>query len=106
MLAENLSRKSWRRRFSHTVVLQRVPEIRDDVIARKAFEESFFESLAEQSCRGKGKRRRSSAASQLLCAVGIKDESTARTIQDELEESLTDPDWYDRSFAHMTRVSR
>ena len=104
MLTENLSRKSWRKRFSHTVVLQRVPEIWDDVIARKAFEESFFESLAELSY--KGKRRRSSAASQLLCAVGIKDESTAQKIQDKLEESLTDPDWYDRSFAHMTYVSR
>ena len=106
VLTENLSRKSWRSRFSHTVVLQRVPEIWDDIIARKAFEESFFESLAEQSCKGKGKRLRSSAASQLLCAVGIRDESTARTIQDKLEECLTDPDWYDRSFAHMTHVSR
>ena len=77
-----------------------------DVIARNAFEESFFESLAEQSSKGKGKRRRSSASSQLLCAVGIKDESTARTIQGKLEECLTDPDWYDRSFAHMARVSR
>ena len=106
VLTENLSRKSWCKRFSHTVVLQRVPEIWDDVIARKAFEESFFESLAEQSFKGKGKRRRSSAASQLLCAVGVKDESTAQTIQDKLEESLTDPDWYDRSFAHMTHLSR
>ena len=84
MLTENLSRKSWRKRFSHTVVLQRVPEIWDDVIARKAFEESFFESLAELSY--KGKRRRSSAASQLLCAVGIKDDRRPRRFKTSSRE--------------------
>lgn len=99
MLAENLDREAWRVRLSRAFVPQRVPEIWDDIVARKAFEESFFESLAEQSYKGKGKQSR--AAGQLLHAIGIKDEAKAKDIKCKLEESLTDPDWY-RRFVDMT----
>ena len=101
ILAENLDREAWRERVSWAFVSQRVPEILDDVVAREAFERSFFESLAEQSYKGKGKL---SAAGRLLCAIGIEDEAKAKDIRDKLEESLTDPDdpdWY-RRFADMT----
>ena len=84
---------------SRAFVSRRVPEIWDDVVARKAFEESFFESLAEQSYKGKGKRSR--AAGRLLGAIGIEDKANAKEIRGKLEESLIDPDWY-RRFADMT----
>ena len=100
MLAENLDRKAWRERLSRPFVSQRVPEIWDDVVAREAFEESFFESLAEQSRKGKGKRSR--AADRLLRAIGIKDEAKAKDTRDKLEESLIDPDWYRRDFERIT----
>ena len=70
MLAENLDRETWRVRLSRAFVSQWVPEIWDDVVAREAFEASFFESLAEQSRKGKGKQSR--AAGRLLCAIGSK----------------------------------
>ena len=92
LLAENLDRKAWRERLSRPIVSKRVPEIWDDVVAREAFEESFFESLAEQSLKGIGKRSR--ASDRLLGAIGIEDEAKATDIRDKLEESLTDPDWY------------
>lgn len=106
MLAENLDREVWRERVSRAFVSQRVPEIWDDVVAREAFEGSFFESLAEQSYKSKSKRSR--AAGQLLRAIGIEDEATAKDIRDKLKERLTDPDdpdWY-RRFADMTGASR
>ena len=99
MLAENLGREAWRVRLSRAFVSQRVPEIWDDIVAREAFEESFFESLAEQSRKGKGKRSR--AADQLLRAIGIEGEAKAKDIRDKLEESLIDPDWY-RDFARKS----
>ena len=103
VLAENLGRKAWRERLSRAFVSQRVPEIWDDVVAREAFEESFFESLAEQSRKGKGKGKgkRSRAADRLLRAIGIEDKAKAKDIRGKLEKSLTDPDWY-RDFADMT----
>ena len=100
MLAENLGREAWRARLSRPFVSQRVPEIWDNVVAREAFEDSFFESLAEQS--RKGRRSRSRAASRLLDAIGIKDETKAKNIRDQLEESLTDPKWYRRHFERIT----
>ena len=101
-LAENLGREAWRKRLSRPFVSQRVPEIWDDVVAREAFEESFFESLAEQSRKGRtGKGKRSRAAGQLLHAIGIEDEATAEEVRDKLKESLADSDWY-RRFVRMT----
>ena len=99
MLADNLDREAWRERVSRAFVSQHVPEIWDDVVAREAFYGSFFESLAEQSYKGKSKPSR--AAGRLLRAIGIEDEAKAKDIRDKLEESLTDPDWY-RCFADMT----
>ena len=53
MLAKNLDRETWRGRLSRAFVAQRVPEIWDVVVALEAFEGSFFESLAEQSRKGR-----------------------------------------------------
>ena len=97
-LAENLGRKAWRVRLSRPFVSQRVPEIWDDVVAREAFEESFFESLAEHSRKTKWSR----AVGRLLRAIGIEDEATADDIRDKLEESLSDPKWYRRHFERIT----
>ena len=79
-----------------------VPELWDDVVARQQFEDTFFESLAEQSY----KRKWPKAAKQLLKAVGICEETTPEEIRDALVEKLADPKWYDREFARSDTEDR
>ena len=95
-MTKNLKQESGRKRLSHPFVSTYVPELWDDVVARQQFEDTFFESLAEQSC----KHKKSKAARRLLKAVGIKRETTSEEIRKALETKLTDPDWYNREFAH------
>ena len=92
----NLNQEFWRKRFSHAFVSTHVPELWDDVVARREFEDTFFGSLAEQSY----KHKKSKAAKRLLEAIGIDCETTSKEIRKALEEKLTDPDWYSREFAH------
>ena len=93
---ESLNQESRRKRLSHAFVSMYVPEFWDDVDARQLFEDTFFGSLAERSHQ----RRWPKAAGQLLNAVGINYETTPEEIRKALEEKLTDPDWYNREFAH------
>ena len=93
---ESLNQESRRKRLSHAFVSMYVPEFWDDVDARQLFEDTFFGSLAERSHQ----RRWPKAAGQLLNAVGINNETTPEEIRKALEEKLTDPDWYNREFAH------
>ena len=99
-ITENLKQESWRKRLSHAFISTYVPEFGDDVVARQHFEDTFFESLAEQSY----KRNKHQAAKRLLEAVGIRDGTTPDEIREALEEKLTDPDWYNREFARYDRV--
>ena len=94
-ITENLQRESWRKRLSHAFISTYVPEFGDDVVARQHFEDTFFESLAEQSY----KRTKHLSAKRLLEAVGIRDGTTPDEIREALEERLADPDWYNRKFA-------
>ena len=95
-MTKNLKQESGRKRLSHPFVSTYVPELWDDVVARQQFEDTFFESLAEQSC----KHKKSKAAKRLLETIGIYCETTSEEIRKALEEKLTDPDWYNREFAH------
>lgn len=95
-ITENLQRESWRKRFSHAFISTYVPEFGDDVVARQQFEDTFFESLAEQSY----KQKKHAAAKRLLEAIGIYYKTTPEKIRKALEERLDDPDWYNREFAH------
>ena len=101
-ITENLKEESRRKRLSYAFVSMHVPELWDDVVARQQFEDTFFESLAEQSY----KRKWPKAAGQLLKAVGICEETTPEEIRDALVEKLTDPNWYNREFAHSDTEDR
>ena len=103
MLVENLEREASRKRLTHAFVSQRVPEIWDDIVARSAFEETFFASLAEQSHKS---NHRSPAAGRLLQAIDCRIETKPQEIQKKLEVKLTVPGWYDRTFSRVPRVSR
>ena len=104
-MIENLENKSRRKRLSHAFVQMPVPELWDDVVARQQFEDTFFESLTEQSY----KRKWPKAAKRLLEAVGIREPTTPEEIRNALKEKLTnrdDPDWYIREFAHSDSEDR
>ena len=95
-MTKNLKQESRRKRLSRPFVSTYVPELWDDVVARQEFEDTFFESLAEQSY----KSNKPKAARRLLNAVDIKRGTTREEIRKALEKRLTDPDWYNREFAH------
>lgn len=96
IVRNSLKQESRRKRYSHAFVSMHVPEIWDDVATRQQFEDTFFESLAEQSYKPK----KHTAAKRLLEAIGIYCETTPEEIRKALEKRLGDPDWYNREFAH------
>ena len=84
VLIGNLGRKSWRDRFSRPYVSEYVPEIWEDNVARQAFENSFFESLAEQSHKSNWPK----AAGGLLRAIGVYFVEDSGEIRKKLEGML------------------
>lgn len=70
-----------------------VPEIWDDIQARRAFEDSFFDSLATASTK-----KTQGAARLILNAIKLDlDNSTAKEIKNALIDSLKDESWYERN---------
>ena len=90
-LVGQLRRPEDREKHSCAFVSARVPEIWDDVVARRHFEKTFFEWLEAQSSR----RRWNRVTKWTLYNIGIQGEATSDAIRERLETRLADPAWYE-----------
>ena len=82
------------KRLCQAFVSAEMPEFWEDVIARRAFESSFFESLAASS----SSERTPIAAATILEAIREDKPAEAATIRAELAKQLAHPGWYDKHF--------
>ena len=92
-LVDKLSDEKRCKRYCQAYVSSEVPEFWQDATATKAFESSFFESLAASSSAG----RRPRAAKAILDAIGSYGEE-AEAIREKLEARLAADNWYEEEF--------
>lgn len=81
-----------REKHSHAFVTGRLPEIWDDAVARRHFEQTFFESLEVQASK---RSRKWPGAKWILHNVDLRGEATADEIREALETRLSDVAWYE-----------
>ena len=81
-------------RHCQAFVGREVPEIWEDAIAYKSFEDSFFESLA---CASSGRLLKEGSAGLILRSLKLS-HFTAEEIRTGLRDALKDEDWYQRDF--------
>lgn len=98
-LIRNLGRERWCDRFSRPYVSEYVPEIWEDNVARQGFEDSFFESLAEQSHKSKWPK----AAGGLLHEIGVYSVEDSEKIREKFERKLDSCDSSGNSFSWSVR---
>ena len=81
-------------RHCQAYVPSEIPEIWEDELARMAFVDSYFESLANAWSA----RRRHGSAKRILNSLSLS-KGSSKDIQDALEKALEDKYWYKKNFA-------